>query len=97
MAERRNVIRLDSSPRCAWRHIGAGQRFQFREPDMQLIHVIMKIAIHLLTDPVSKIGFLELVKKQMIRTRLPQGKPGPDHIGLVRATGLEPARCRSGT
>ena len=42
--------------------------------------------------PVRNAG-----KKQIIRTHLPQGRIGSDYIGLVRATGLEPARLRSGT
>ncbi len=37
--------------------------------------------------PVRNAG-----KKQIIRTHLPQGRIGSDYIGLVRATGLEPAR-----
>ena len=36
-------------------------------------------------------------KKQIIRTHLPRGRIGSDYIGLVRATGLEPARVGSGT
>ena len=32
--------------------------------------------------------------KQIIRTRLPQGKLGSDYIALVPVTGLEPVRCR---
>ena len=33
-----------------------------------------------------------LRKKTIIRTRLPLGRSGSDYIGLVRVTGLEPAR-----
>ena len=31
-------------------------------------------------------------RKQIIRTRLPQGRFGSDHIGLAPLTGLEPVR-----
>ena len=33
-------------------------------------------------------------RKQIIRTRLPQGRSGSDYIGLVPVTGLEPVRHR---
>ena len=44
--------------------------------------------------PVAEIGgFITVRRKQIIRTRL-QSEIGSDYIGLVRVTGLEPARLR---
>ena len=42
-------------------------------------------------DALSEKRFLALAKK-IIRTRLLQGRAGSDYSGLVRVTGVEPAR-----
>ena len=47
-----------------------------------------------LTRRYENIHFRISRNKQIIRTRLPQGRFGSDYIALVPVTGLEPVRCR---